>query len=529
MRVHVRDDLVRLVRVPGGLTVVVQLLAALHCPVRRRHLEVAEVAGQAQLDQVGLVLEVGQLVVAAVVHRTGVVADRGQAVGVREQAGAEALAEHRSAVHRGAAVHGVAQAVGERGDARAAEVALGGLLEQRSACDLAEVPALAVEEHLLAVDAVARERQLVEGRPHVEQVLLRVVAHEVEPEAVHVVVAGPGDDGVDHRFACQGVLRGDVLAAGRGLDSAGGRVEAVVVAGHHLVEHGRGILPAGARVVEHLVEHHLQARRVERAHHGAELARAGAAVGLGRVGALGRGPVERVVAPVEAVLGLDRGDGRLLLLGVRRQRREVARVRLRVPVLGDGRDVERGQQVHRGQARVRELAQVRHASRALLPEREVRAAELRGQGLVGDREVADVQLVDGLVDLLLDLRGLRPRPHLRGPARVVEVDDDGVRRALGEGHGRRVGDGVRLDRPRGRDVDAHLVQVAGVVPVEASAGVVAVDRPGAVGLAGRLEAERVIVQVGILAPGQQGDLLGRGCPQGEGRHAVTLVAAAVAT
>ena len=202
-------------------------------------------------------------------------------------------------------MHAVAQPVVERADARAAELALRGLLEQRVVRDLAEVPALAVEVHGLPVDAVRLERELVERGAHRQHVLLRVVAHEVEPEAVDLVLPGPQHHGVDHQLLGDLVLGRDVLAAGRGLDVAD-RVEALVVAGNDAVEH-RLLTLAGCRgVVVHLVEHDLQARGVQCAHHLAELGDARAAVRVHRVGALGRLEVERVVAPVEAVEVADR-------------------------------------------------------------------------------------------------------------------------------------------------------------------------------------------------------------------------------
>ena len=123
----------------------------------------------------------------------------GVAVGVGEQPGAEALMP-RVLVERPAAADGVAQPVGERADAGAAELALRGLLEPRVVRHLAEVPALAVEVDRLAVDAVLAQRQLVERRPDVHHVLLRVVAHQVEPEAVDLVVLGPQHHRVDHHL-----------------------------------------------------------------------------------------------------------------------------------------------------------------------------------------------------------------------------------------------------------------------------------------------------------------------------------------
>src|SRR5690606_13846148 len=98
---------------------------------------------EAEAHEVGLVAEVGVLVRGAVVHSPRLPRPGGLPVRVGREARAEALRERRRAVDGRAAVHGVAQPVGERPDARAAELALRGLLEQRVARDLAEVPALA--------------------------------------------------------------------------------------------------------------------------------------------------------------------------------------------------------------------------------------------------------------------------------------------------------------------------------------------------------------------------------------------------
>jgi hypothetical protein len=201
---------------------------------------------------------------------------------------------------------------------------------------------------------------------------------------------------------------------------------------------------------------------VQRAHHLAELADAGTAVGVHRVGALGRLEVERVVAPVEAVASADRLDAGLLVLGGRSRRGEVARRRrLGGPVLLDRGDVERRKQVHGVDAGLCELLQLSRARR-VAREGAVGAALGLGHRLVGDREVPHVQLVDRPVDRTLD-DGRRRLDPLRGlQRRVVEVDDHGARRIRREGHGVRVGDRVRLDlaRRRGVDLDRPAVLVA---------------------------------------------------------------------
>ena len=437
----------------------------------------------------------------------GLVAVDRSAVRVRVLARAEAL-HARVLVERSSATHGVTQAVGERRDARSGEVALPCLLEQRVVGDLAEVPALAVQEDARAVDAVLLERQLVERVAHGLHVRHRVVPHEVEPEAVDLVLPGPQDHRVDHQLARERVLGRDVRAARARLDGAR-RVEPVVVAGHDLVEHG-GVRLAGRRgVVVDLVEHDLEPGGVQRADHGAELA--DPCVRVERVRPLGHLVVERVVAPVEPVGVGDRRDARLLLVGVRRERREVARRRL-LPraVLLDGRDVEGGQQVHGRQPGARERGEVPGAG-GVPCEREVRAALRGGHRLVGDREVAHVQLVDRPVHGVLDAGCGGVGPDRRPRARVRQVDDDRVRGVRRQRDRVRVRHGVLDDLARRRRVHRHRVPVGRTRPARLTG-----HAPHAVGPARAWDPlRRLAARTG---PEQEVDVLCGGGPQCERRH-----------
>ena len=375
MRIHVVDDLVGLVGVAGGRTAVVELVARHNRAGCRLELVVAQVSDEADAHEIGLRAQIGDGPLGRPVD--------GVAVGVGAKAGAEALREGRRAVDGASAVHGVAQAVVERRDAGAAELALRGLLEARIVRHLAEVPALAVEEDVFTVDAVLLQRQLVEGRPHREHVVLRVVAHEVEAEPVDAVVARPGDDGVDHELLGELVLGRDVLAAGRGLDIAH-RVQAVVVAGNDAVEHRLLPLAGLGGVVEHLVEHDLEAGRVQRADHLAELSDACPTVGVHRVRALGGREVIRVVPPVETVEVADRADARLLLVRRRPERLKVARgLGLLRTHLFDRGDVEGGQQMHGRDAGLGKLTQLLRARR-VPREGAVRAALVSRNRLIPD-------------------------------------------------------------------------------------------------------------------------------------------------
>ncbi len=70
-------------------------------------------------------------------------------------------------------------------------VGLGGVDAAGVVGHLAEVPALAVDVDLPAVDAVPLQGQRVERGAQLHHVPLHVVAHQVEAEAVHLVVAAP--------------------------------------------------------------------------------------------------------------------------------------------------------------------------------------------------------------------------------------------------------------------------------------------------------------------------------------------------
>ena len=417
--IHVVDVLGGLGGEPGALAVVVQLRARHGLAVVGGERVVLQVARQAKLHQVHAVQVVG----AAIRLGAGV-----KAVEVRERARAEALHDAVIIIKGAATMHGVAQAVVKRADAGAVQLALRGLGEQRIVRDLTEVPALAVDVQARAVHAVLLQGERRQGRLRALHLLGRVVAHEVEAEAVDVVVLRPVDHRVDHEVLTHRVFGRDVGAAGRGLDTAGG-IQALVVAGHDAVKHRVGGLTRRGRVVVDLVEDDLHADRVQTAHHGAEFAHARAAilVGCGCVGALGGHPVQRVVAPVVGVLVGNGRNRRLLFLGGRAGTLGDRRDLLVRALLGNGRDVEGRQQVHRVHAGTRQLGQVTHAVGLELREGHVGAAHVLGHRRVCSGEVAHVQLVDRALGVVLDDRSLRVRPHRRGNRRVVHVHGDGAR------------------------------------------------------------------------------------------------------
>ena len=172
---------------------------------------------------------------------------------------------------------GVAQTVVERADACAVQLALRGLREQRVVRDLTEVPALAVDVESRSVHAVLLEGELREGLLGALHLISRVVPHQVEAEAVDVVVLRPVDHRVDHEAFTHDILGSNVRTTRRRLDFTGD-AQTLVVARNDAVEHRVSILAGGRRVVVDLVEDDLHSDVVQTADHGTELADARAAV-----------------------------------------------------------------------------------------------------------------------------------------------------------------------------------------------------------------------------------------------------------
>ena len=457
VRVDVGDRLRGITCVPRRLAVVVDLGARDGVAVAIDELVVTQVAGETDLDLVVVQEQSRQLLLGRPVD--------GRTVGRREQARGEAL-DPRVGVEGAAAAHRVAQAVGERADARPRQLDLAGLREAGPVGHFTEVPSLSVHVDAPAVDAVTLQRQLVERVAHCQHVGQRVVAHQVEPEAVDLVLASPRDDGVDHQLLHHLVLARRVGTARRCLDCTSGR-QPLVVARHDPVEHALGSLAGLRRVVVDDVHHHAQTRAVEGGHHLPELERAARSLRVGGVRALRCRVVPRVVAPVEAVgrrprrsrtscCSSDAGpnDSRSHA-GVAWSARRSGMVAMsntgsRWTVLSPA---------------VGKALQLLHPDAAGVRERQVAATVGRRHGLVADREVAHVQLVDRRV-LGLGQRRLGQAAPAGGPQRRIgEVDDDGARRVGRERQRVRVGDGVRHDLVLGRHVDVDVEQVAGPLPV----------------------------------------------------------------
>ena len=240
--------------------------------------------------------------------------------------------------------------------------------------------------------------------------------------------------------------------------------------------------------------------------------------------------MQRVVAPVVGILVGNGRDRSLLLLG-RRAGALGDRGRLLVrALLGNGRDVEGGQQVHRVHAGARQLGEVAHAVGLELREGHVGAAHVLGNRGVRGGEVTHVQLVDRTLGVVLDDRSLRVRPHRRGNRRVVHVDGDGARGVHGQGHRVGVGNEVRLHLARLGHVDADLPQVLGAL-VDRAGGVV--HAPAAVLAAHGSGAQAITLHVGVGAargrgvPRQQGHVLCGRRPQCERRVTCLVPAHAV--
>ena len=208
----------------------------------------------------------------------------------------------------------IADDVVEESNARASHVVFLGITV-RTGCEpfvlcRPKVPALAVEIDV-GIDGL-------HGGLEVEHVLAGVQVHQVEAEAVHLVVGGEAHRRVDHQLLHHGVLGRRVGAAGGVVERSIG-VVAVVVARHHLVQHRFAVLTAGGSVIVDHVHDHPQAVLVERRHHVAELEDARHAVGIGGIAAFRDAVVERVVAPVETIGQSRRADCCLLILRIARR------------------------------------------------------------------------------------------------------------------------------------------------------------------------------------------------------------------
>ncbi len=292
----------------------------------------------------------------------------------------------------------------------------------------------------------------------------------------------------------------------------------MVVAGDDAVEHRVVVLAAGVGVVIDHVGHDAQAQRVDVQHHLAVLTDASRAVGVGAVAAFGHVVVQGVVAPVEGVQVAHLGDDGLLSVRFGRQSGQGGRVGFGalVRVLVDRGDVERGQQVQMGDARLGQGRQVgRPVARA---EGGIRAAQLGGHAGVGGAEVAHVQLVDDDVFGGGQRRPLARVPALRLQVGVIEVDDLAAATVGRKTDRVRVGDQIRLHRAGAGSEDAHLVEVVPAIPLR-----LADQRPDAgVGIDPHdLRFRALGIRVGVVEQ-HQPHALGRGRPDAQHGHAVLI-------
>ena len=153
----------------------------------------------------------------------------------------------------------------------------------------AALPGLAIHQDVPAAG------ELIQFGPEQVHGLHVVQAHQVEPEAVDVVLPGPVEDRVDEIPPGHGALAGKLVAAAAAVGKAAVRVLPEKVIGHGIVQ---GILGAVGVVVHH-VHHHPDARCMEGGDHLPALPDAHLAPGgVGGVAALRHIEVGGVVAPV---------------------------------------------------------------------------------------------------------------------------------------------------------------------------------------------------------------------------------------
>ena len=429
------DDLPGLVRVAGFHALVVQCRERCDATVCQRGAVVAQGAGKASAGQVGGMQQVTtrRLATSARVRRMRKTVEQS----LREQGIATVAAA--------ATAQRITGAIAERGDAAAVQHALRGLREAHAIGDFAEIPALADHRDVAT-------RSGIRGALHLDHLRARLVTHQVEAERVDAIVPRPHRNRIAHQPRHHPVLGRGVVAAGRGLHLAV-RIQPLVVAGHDPVQHRARRLPGRGGVVVDHVHAHAQAGRMQCLDHCAEFADThGAIRRIAGVAAFRRVEVERVIAPVEAVV---RGDGhrrRLLVVAVRRSLRDHGCDATR---LRDRGDVEHRQQVDVGDARFAQGAQVAHAVAVGIGEGEVLAAMRDGHGGIVHREIAHVQFVECHVGVRRQ-RGWSRRivPADRLQCGIIEIGDVAARRIGGEAGRVRIGDAIADDAGAGHeDVD----------------------------------------------------------------------------
>ena len=153
----------------------------------------------------------------------------------------------------------------------------------------AALPRLAVHQD------VPPAGQLVQLGPQQVHRLHIVQAHQVEPEAVDVVLLRPVEHRIQKVFPGHGPLTGKLVAAAAAVGKAAILVLAEIIEGDRPVQHVVGAV----HVVVHHIHHHTDARRMEGLDHLLALPHPDfAAGGVGGVAALRDVVVGGVVAPV---------------------------------------------------------------------------------------------------------------------------------------------------------------------------------------------------------------------------------------
>ena len=279
------DDFLRVVRVAGVLTVVVDVGGCFQGAVCGFKAIPLQAAGNAHTNPVCGFQQAVLLCGRAGVH----------VVGVSEQTVAKTLvgADGLFAVERAAAAHSIPEAVVEGADASAGHIGLNRVDTPGIVGDFSEIPGFTVEVGVRINRPDSLQRLL-----HVAQ---HMVPHQIEPEAGDLVMLSPGNQRVDHQLFHHPVLGCRVFTAGGVLNRTRLRVLSVVVAGHQLVQHRLVGQPGRIGVVVDHVHHHIQAQVGGGLDHFPELEHTLGTCGIGGVAALRHGVMHRIVSPVEAV------------------------------------------------------------------------------------------------------------------------------------------------------------------------------------------------------------------------------------
>ena len=333
-------------------------------------------------------------------------------------------------------------------------------------------PALAVENDV-GVGLVNGMNDLVDGL-HIDQ------AHQIEAEAVDVILVRPVVEGIHQILAHHDPLGGGIVAAAGAVGIHAVFVDPAEISGHNLV---KAEIPSLKNMVVDHVHNHADAVVVQSLHHLLHFLHTdGAVVGIRSVGTFGNIEVHRVIAPVEL---------------------RIAAAFIGIAV------VKNRQQMQMGDAQVLDVVQTgRLAGFGFLSgfRHTQELALILDPGAAVHGKVTDVKLVDkgvGNVDPGVGIAVLFPAVGIG----AVHIDDHGPF-AVDAG-------GLGIGVAGLTDLTVHQYKVGVVDPIQIAH---TLRDPGTVDIGLHVQLREQVVGAGRTAAVKvDGDLFGSGSPDPEGR------------